>query len=637
MHNAGLWSRGSRRLTLLFLAVLVPPAITLIWLGAQLVEQDRNLWRQRDLERRQATANAVALTMKQSLAEAENWPKDRGVPEGALRIVITQSELRTEPAGRALWLPVSPPIPSAGSREFAAAEASEFQGSAQKALLRYQGLAQSPEPAVQAGALLRIARVYRNGGRLDEALRTYRKLANIPRIAIEDVPADLEARRAACGLLDESGRRAELAREAGSLEADFLAGRWTLDQAAWELTAAQIAHWTGHAVPVPAERKALSEAAGWLWEQARTLDSSGRRNIDMSGTPVTMVWRTTASETTAVAIAPSLLRAWAKVATGSLKTADQLSLIADSGQVVTGGKPASDATAVRRTSVETGLPWTLVVSPGEALHEPRDIAARRRLLSLGLGAIVLLLAGSSYLLWRVVQRELAVARLQTDFVSAVSHEFRTPLTSLRHVTELLEEDDDLPPERRKTFYSALGRSTERLHRLVESLLDFGRMELKRRPYDLQPVDAGVIARQVVDDFQKEASAQGFTIRLEVEEANALPLRGDAAALTHALWNLLDNAIKYSGEKSEICVSVRARRDGVAIGVEDHGLGIPHHERKEIFRKFIRGEKAKQLGIKGTGLGLAMVSHIVSAHGGRIELESEEGSGSTFRLVLPVGM
>jgi len=106
------------------------------------------------------------------------------------------------------------------------------------------------------------------------------------------------------------------------------------------------------------------------------------------------------------------------------------------------------------------------------------------------------------------------------------------------------------------------------------------------------------------------------------------------ALTHALWNLLDNAAKYSAESRAIWVSVRRQADEIAIAVRDAGLGVPSGERKEIFRKFVRGEKAKQLGIKGTGLGLALVSHIVAAHGGRIELESEEGGGSTFRLVLP---
>jgi signal transduction histidine kinase len=475
-----------------------------------------------------------------------------------------------------------------------------------------------------------MARVYRRGGQTTEALRAYQDLAAISGVGIADVPADLQARRAICDILDESGRKTELARAAASLESDFLAGRWMLARPDWELTAGQIAGWTGRPPLVPVERKALTEAAEWLWEQSGHLASSGRQVVS-SDVPVTVLWRADGARNTGVAMAPSLVRKWLKAAAAG--GSGQVSLITDSGQALVGGTPSSGPEAVRRTTAETGLPWNVIVGPGDASYQSQDLATRRRLLSLGLGAIVLLLAGGSYMLWRVVQRELAVARLQTDFVSAVSHEFRTPLTSLRHVTELLQENDSLPPERRQTFYAALGRSTERLHRLVESLLDFGRMELGRKPYDLQPADAGAITAQVVADFENEAAAQGFTIHLQVDES-APPLRADAAALTRALWNLLDNAIKYSEREREVWVSVDGSPDGVAISVCDHGLGIPQRERKEIFRKFIRGEKAKQLGIKGTGLGLAMVSHIVEAHGGTIELESEEGRGSTFRLVLP---
>jgi signal transduction histidine kinase len=253
---------------------------------------------------------------------------------------------------------------------------------------------------------------------------------------------------------------------------------------------------------------------------------------------------------------------------------------------------------------------------------------------LGVVAIVLLLAGSSYVLWRLIQRELAVARLQTDFVSAVSHEFRTPLTSLRHFTELLEEDDDMPRDRRRSFYGALARSTERLHRLVESLLDFSRMESGRKPYDLKPIDAAELTMRVVAEFRKEVEASGFTVDLDVQPAATLPVRADTSSLGNALWNLLDNAVKYSPEHNPIRVSVRRHPSGVAIAVQDHGLGIPRGEQSEIFRRFVRGEQASRLGIKGTGLGLAIVSHIVRAHSGAIELESEEGVGSTFRMVLP---
>ncbi|MDQ3349880.1 MAG: HAMP domain-containing histidine kinase, partial [Acidobacteriota bacterium] len=240
---------------------------------------------------------------------------------------------------------------------------------------------------------------------------------------------------------------------------------------------------------------------------------------------------------------------------------------------------------------------------------------------------------SSCFLWHVLQRELAVARLQTDFVAAVSHEFRTPLTALRHVTELLEESDDLPPERRRSFYQALGRSTERLHRLVETLLDFSRMEGGRKPYDLRMLDAAALVAQVAADFERDVTSRGFAINVRVDRVNT-QIRADAEALTHALWNLLDNAVKYSPEGNAVDIAVHGHPSGLAISVLDRGLGIPAHERRDIFQRFVRGEQATRLGIKGTGLGLAMVSHVVQAHRGTLDVQSAEGAGSTFTIVLP---
>jgi hypothetical protein len=160
------------------------------------------------------------------------------------------------------------------------------------------------------------------------------------------------------------------------------------------------------------------------------------------------------------------------------------------------------------------------------------------------------------------------------------------------------------------------------------------MEDGRKPYHLQPMDAAELAEQVVADFEKEARPHGCTIDLDAE--SGLELQAEAASLTRALWNLLDNAFKYSPEQRAVLVSVHRHPLGIAISVHDQGLGIPDRERKEIFGRFVRGEKARQLGIKGTGLGLAIVSHIVEAHGGTVEVESKEGAGSTFRLVLPAG-
>jgi signal transduction histidine kinase len=233
-----------------------------------------------------------------------------------------------------------------------------------------------------------------------------------------------------------------------------------------------------------------------------------------------------------------------------------------------------------------------------------------------------------------VQRELAVARLQSEFVSAVSHEFRTPVTSLRHVVELLQEDDEVNLDRRRAFYDVLSRNTDRLHRLVESLLDFSRMEHGRKVYDLQPLDACALVSTIVEDFRTDSASRDRAVSLTIPQQGSFFVRADTAALGHALWNLLDNAVKYSPGGGHVAVTVESHPRGVAIVVSDQGIGVPSAEREEILRKFVRGQNASRLGIKGTGMGLAIVMHIVKAHAGRLELESQEGRGSLFRILLP---
>lgn len=614
MPRERLWSVNSRKLALLFLAVVALPAVTLVWLGVQLLQQDRALLAQRELENRQAAAQSIIRSLEQILRDAP----------GAIRFTISESSLPADPAAMLLWSPAPPRLPEAASNPFAEAESLEFQGNSPRALAAYQPFANAPDERVRAGALLRLARVYRRNREWDSALAQYRRLAMLARTGIDGLPADLVARTAVCSVLEESGRQSELDREAAALEADFLAGRWTLDRTAWEFTAGKLEQWTGRALPVTADRKAISALGDWLWERRAAL--AARSVVEIEGMQITVLSQKPGTVSAAL---PSVTREWlAQAIRGTSIAASQIQILADAAAPL-------DPGVMRLTAADTGLPWTLVLKPGDS--PTQAFAQRRRLLGAGLAAIVLLIAGGSYILWRVIQRELAVARLQTAFVSTVSHEFRTPLASLRHITELLEEDDDLPRERRRTFYQALGRNTERLHRLVESLLDFARMESGRKPYHLLPTDAAELAGQVVADFEKEARPRGYTIDLDVERAGDLVLEADAASLTHALWNLLDNAVKYSPEQHAVRVSVGRHPSGVAISVQDHGLGIPERERKEIFRRFVRGEKARELGIKGTGLGLAIVSHIVEAHGGTVEVESKEGAGSTFRLVLPASV
>ncbi len=633
MTDTRLISRRSRRLAWLLVAVTGPPALTLVWLGWQLLQHDRSLLAQRAVERQHAALSVVTRALDAALSHAERHLATGPVPDGTTRLTVSASGVRAEPADAMLWLPTRPAWPGVESRQFADAEQIEFRNRPE-ALATYRTAARSPDDAVRAGALLRVARVMRRQRQWDHALEAYTSLSSIVDREIEGAPADLQARRASVSVLEDAGRADQMRAHAAALEADLLAGRWRLDRPAWTLTVADLTRWLGRPVPVPPQRAQLSAVADWLWERRLRDAGQGRRlAIDVDATMMTVLIEPRGAEIVALVAPPAIVRAWAGAALGRAPGRPSLSLVGAGRSIVAGDGRGTDTGMLKASPEDTGLPWTVALGAGEDPALAMEFATRRRLLAVGLGAILLLLGGGSYFLWRVVEREMAVARLQTDFVAAVSHELRTPLTSLRHMTELLQEDDELPRAQRATFYRALGRNTDRLHRLVESLLDFARMESGRQPYHPQPLDAGAFASAVVADFRQQAAATGVAIDLDLDGPAAC-VHADRASLGSALWNLLDNAVKYSPSGGAVRVTVGPHPAGVAIAVCDRGLGVPPGERAEIFKRFVRGAQAQHLGIKGTGLGLAMASHIVEAHGGRIELDSEEGVGSTFRLVLP---
>jgi signal transduction histidine kinase len=270
---------------------------------------------------------------------------------------------------------------------------------------------------------------------------------------------------------------------------------------------------------------------------------------------------------------------------------------------------------------------------------------RRQLRLWGFVMVLLLLAGSAYVTWRGVTRELAVARLQADFVAAVSHEFRTPLASLRHLSDMLAQRRVSDEDQRQQCYDHLVRESGRLERLVEELLDFGRLEEGQYHFRFEPVELSSLVSDVVSAFAQHSGARGH--RVDFSGHMHLEARVDRAAFTRALWNLLDNAAKYSPDADTIWVELsvdegrpmkgRPTNQHAVIRVRDQGFGIEPGEQAQIFGKFVRGSSAGVRDVSGTGLGLAMVRHIVTAHGGQISVESEPHKGSTFALTLPLGV
>jgi signal transduction histidine kinase len=243
------------------------------------------------------------------------------------------------------------------------------------------------------------------------------------------------------------------------------------------------------------------------------------------------------------------------------------------------------------------------------------------------------IAGAAFIL-RAIAREARAAQLQTDFVAAVSHEFRSPLSSLYQIAEMLSSDRLTSDDRRREAYNVLARESTRLRRLVEGLLDFQRLEAGAAAYRFEPVDICAFTRSVAADFQERVAGNGYTIECAAAAGEHM-LMADREALTCAIWNLLDNAVKYSPECRTVWIDVEEQRKQVTIAVRDRGLGIPAGEQRLIFEKFARGEASKSRRIKGTGIGLAMVRHIVKAHGGEVHVASKPGEGSRFALVFPL--
>jgi signal transduction histidine kinase len=350
------------------------------------------------------------------------------------------------------------------------------------------------------------------------------------------------------------------------------------------------------------------------WRQAAS--SSGGRRVEPDGS--LLLWQTTQSRLTALSVPAGWLDA-------------ALKLPANAGDIRWRPESAKPGTSVRRSLAEADLAGRIEFYGVASAVDP---GLNRAMWLAGTALMLLLVLGGAYAMHRGVSRELHVARLQSDFVSAVSHEFRSPLTSLRGITELLANDRLGDESRKRQSYFFLERETGRLCRLVEDLLDFGRMESGRKQYRIQPHDAFGLARAAVAEFRDEAAQAGFDVQVQLDD-RAVPVQADEEAIRRAIRNLLENAVKYSPGGCTVWVEGHVNHKRVAISVRDRGIGIAPREQREIFQKFVRGAAAKRAGIKGAGIGLSMVNQIVKACGGEIRLESSEGVGSTFTILMPL--
>jgi signal transduction histidine kinase len=251
-----------------------------------------------------------------------------------------------------------------------------------------------------------------------------------------------------------------------------------------------------------------------------------------------------------------------------------------------------------------------------------------------LGGLTLLLGGGIVLTHRNVAREMALARLKSDFVSNVSHELRTPLSLIRLYAETLELGRLNSPEKYQEYYHIIRKESERLSALINNILDFSRIEAGGKEYDFRETDMRELVHATLDSYRYQIEQNGFVFEEKISE-DVPPLCVDREAVSRSLLNLVNNALKYSQDRKYIAVNLYRSNGSVKLEVIDHGIGVPSEEQDKIFEKFYRVGDPLVHNTRGSGLGLSLVRHIVHAHGGEVSVNSTPGEGSKFTISLPV--
>jgi signal transduction histidine kinase len=275
------------------------------------------------------------------------------------------------------------------------------------------------------------------------------------------------------------------------------------------------------------------------------------------------------------------------------------------------------------------------------LLDPAKLTRSAHTLKLTLGAVIALLVLAigigSWLIVADLNRQLTLARQKTDFVSNVSHELKTPLTSIRMFSELLAEGRISDPVKQRSYLSIITAETARLSRLINNVLDFARIERGEKKYHFQTCDLNNLLRETAETYRPHLEANGFQFNTELSDS-PLIVNGDRDALAQVIVNLLSNAEKYSDSRKEVSVRLEQQTNPipyVEFKVLDRGLGVPDGSEEKIFEQFYRAHDSLSSGIQGSGLGLTLARQIARAHGGEVVYEPREGGGSCFTLRLPL--
>jgi signal transduction histidine kinase len=601
----------------------------------------------RDLDsefRRWKDAVRSAASLERPL-EVKSFPEIFGQafsePGGGAFLSISDEKLEVFPPGALLYVSRSPapaqPAPSRPPAGLAEAESLEIARKDYPGAIRtYRNLLDSASPGSRPLILQRLARTLRKAGKLEEAAGAYRDLRHLDAVWIGGLPSDFIAQAELCSLASERGDTADLTREAIVFYRDLATGKWLLDKPRYLYysdlgrtwcRASQVESGEFNSLLATEERRlALSRVAEDFLNDSRTV---------IPGKETTYLAFRNADPFAAALVSANVLESywWPRILSARGEDLGAVLYAADGSAVFGSPPPAPPPFAVRRDLRIDDTSWLLQIWPDRPEAIYADIRQRRTLSLTILGFVTVLLAFGGYLTVRIVKRELEIARLRADFVSTVSHEFRSPLTGIRQLGGMLLDGRVTDAEKQRGYFKMIVQESDRLSRLVENILDFSRMEEGRREYRFVPLDPSPWLRTLVADFVTEIAANGAAVEADIPDGLP-PISADKEALGSAVRNLLDNAVKYSPGSKTVWLDAGAEGDAVKISVRDTGVGISEHDRKRIFDRFYRAEGEISKRIKGVGLGLSLVKHVVTAHGGAVECRSRVGEGSVFTIRLP---
>jgi two-component system, OmpR family, phosphate regulon sensor histidine kinase PhoR len=278
--------------------------------------------------------------------------------------------------------------------------------------------------------------------------------------------------------------------------------------------------------------------------------------------------------------------------------------------------------------------WLLQVVPRNYTELERNARNTRRANLVLIVLSMTLIFCSLAIIYVAGRRERQLTQLKEEFISNVSHELKTPLSLIRMFSEILVSNRVKDDAARQEYYQIIHGESDRMSRLVANLLDFARLERERHGLHFEKINLGKLVAKELDGFRHQLQKDGFALDTRID-TGVPDTMADPNAISMAFFNLLDNAVKYSGARKHVTIRVRAGAGTVDLSVQDEGIGIPEDERHKIFEKFFRGLGAKTNRARGSGIGLSITRQVAEMHGGEIHVESEMGRGSTFTLSIPV--